>query len=540
MTGSIPFNTFAMPFYSAPPPARPFRDDKVTLLTSWWITAMCATVIILRLVGRFLRVERLFREDKIAALVLVPLVLRMALIHPVLLSGTNNVLVDEAHPLTEDEVYRRSVASRLVLVTRVLQPAILWLFKEVTVAFFDRLVRPSGSNCFTHLLLFTRISLALTFLAVLISTLTECQPFSHYYQVLPDPGPQCRQGYIYLTTLTVCNVFTDLLLVVFPIPIVIRSRLSRPRKALLAGLFALHLLTVAVALYRAVEIVREGGYQGTRTTWASVEVLVATFAANALTLGTFVRDKGVKKRKFRYRGGEAGGNAGLMVMEGSGARSVTAAGGGLGVGGHGRTGSAGGSGSASASTGRTSRGTNKHQMLAAEWDGEDDLWSDEEAVMPKPTVESRDGVKHSQGDQNNNHNHLAAPRTDAREGAVSRTESFDLLIPRSRFNINIDTNSINVNTNNNYSISPTLTPSPISNPPPTPISPVPDPNPTGRDSRGGLGPPDTDQASKRGPLLQPAEGVVQADIRGHTRGSSVALRPLERLPGSGTVSGSGS
>lgn len=84
---------------------------------------MCATVIILRLVGRFLRVERLFREDKIAALVLVPLVLRMALIHPVLLSGTNNVLVDEDHPLTDDEVYRRSVASRLVLVTRILQPA---------------------------------------------------------------------------------------------------------------------------------------------------------------------------------------------------------------------------------------------------------------------------------------------------------------------------------------------------------------------------------------------------------------------------------
>ncbi|KAL2156915.1 hypothetical protein VTH06DRAFT_2324 [Thermothelomyces fergusii] len=40
--------------------------------------------------------------------------------------------------------------------------------------------------------------------------------------------------------------------------------------------------------------------------WASVEVLAATFAANALTIGTFVRDTGAKKTKpFRYPDGEA-------------------------------------------------------------------------------------------------------------------------------------------------------------------------------------------------------------------------------------------
>ena len=46
-------------------------------------------------------------------------------------------------------------------------------------------------------------------------------------------------------------------------------------------------------------VISEQGYQGTRTTWASVEIVVATFVANALALGSFVRDTGAKKKRFR-------------------------------------------------------------------------------------------------------------------------------------------------------------------------------------------------------------------------------------------------
>jgi hypothetical protein len=112
-----------MGLYSSPPPARLFSEDKATLLTSWWITAMCAVVIILRLIGRYIRVEQLFAEDKVAALVLIPLFLRMGFVHPILLFGTNNVLVDDTLPLTDVEIYHRSIASRLVLVSRILHPA---------------------------------------------------------------------------------------------------------------------------------------------------------------------------------------------------------------------------------------------------------------------------------------------------------------------------------------------------------------------------------------------------------------------------------
>jgi hypothetical protein len=180
-------------------------------------------------------------------------------------------------------------------------PDRLWLLKVVTLEFFGRLVGLTSTKSYTILLRCIRATLAVTFLAVVIADLAECHPFARYWQVVPDPGGKCRQGYAHLLTLTVCNVVTDILLVVFPVPIVARSRLSLGRKTVVIGLLCLHIFTAIVAVYPVPAILREGGYQGTRTTWASVEILMATFAANALAIGTFVRDTGVKKERIKYR-----------------------------------------------------------------------------------------------------------------------------------------------------------------------------------------------------------------------------------------------
>jgi hypothetical protein len=112
-----------MGLYTPAPAARPFSEDKATLLTSWWITAMCAVIIVLRLIGRYIRVEKLFGEDKTAAIVLIPLLARMAFVHPVLLYGTNNVLLDDTLQFTSIETHHRAIASRLVLVSRIFHAA---------------------------------------------------------------------------------------------------------------------------------------------------------------------------------------------------------------------------------------------------------------------------------------------------------------------------------------------------------------------------------------------------------------------------------
>lgn len=141
--------------------------------------------------------------------------------------------------------------------------------------------------------------LVITFIAVVISDFVECRPFHSYWQVLPDPGGQCRQGFAQLITMAVCNVTTDILLVVFPIPIILRSQMVITRKIQLVLLFSLSLAVVTVTLYRVPHIIQNHGRQQYRSLMASIELLFATAAANALVLGSFVRDRGVKKHKFR-------------------------------------------------------------------------------------------------------------------------------------------------------------------------------------------------------------------------------------------------
>ena len=104
-----------------PPNLQTRRDDKPTLLVSWWCTGFALAAILIRVCGRYVRMERLFREDKIMAFSIVPLMIRMGLVHVILLFGTNNTKLDG---LTAGGIHDREIGSRLVLASRIFYAAL--------------------------------------------------------------------------------------------------------------------------------------------------------------------------------------------------------------------------------------------------------------------------------------------------------------------------------------------------------------------------------------------------------------------------------
>jgi hypothetical protein len=166
--------------------------------------------------------------------------------------------------------------------------------------FFRRITGNFWNRTYDWVIQFLRCFLALTFAAVVIATLTECRPFDHYWQVVPDPGPQCRQGYAQLLTMGTVNIVTDAFLIIFPIPIILRSAMKAVRKFELILLFALSIIPIGVTLYRIPTIIEHQGRQQSRSLWASLEILFATAVTNALVLGSFVRDRGPKKMRFKF------------------------------------------------------------------------------------------------------------------------------------------------------------------------------------------------------------------------------------------------
>ncbi|EKD19694.1 uncharacterized protein L3040_001959 [Drepanopeziza brunnea f. sp. 'multigermtubi'] len=287
-----------MSIYGPPPPARAFRDNKATLLVCWWCTIFAAVIILFRVCGRYVRTEKLFKEDWLAFACMIPLFARMAVVHVILLYGTNNVVVDG---LSAAQISDRALGSKLVLVSRVLYAATIWMLKLTITEFFKRLTINIWTSSHERMLKAIRYFLIATFVATIIADLAECRPhFSHYWQVSPDPGPRCRQGFAQLLTMGICDILTDLLLVVFPIPIIVASKMSTKRKIQLVLLFAGSLVPAGTVCYRLPHVLARDGSQQYRSLLASVEILFSTAVANALILGSFVRDRGVKKQRWKF------------------------------------------------------------------------------------------------------------------------------------------------------------------------------------------------------------------------------------------------
>ncbi|OOQ90380.1 putative integral membrane protein Pth11-like [Penicillium brasilianum] len=289
--------------YPKVPPAFESRNDiNPTLMMSWWATGFSLAIIIVRLCGRYVRIERFFPEDKVVMLSVIPLTIRMVLVHFVLVFGTNNT---QTAGLTQDQIDKRVIGSKLVLAARIFYAIFIWTAKLTVCEFLKRVTGMVWRKSVAIFLCFIHFFLISTLVAVVIATLAECQPMDHYWQVIPDPGPSCRSGYAQLITMGACDVITDLLLVAFPVPIILMAQMPIKRKLALVTLFCLSLILVAITCYRVPSVIERRGAQPYRSLVASFEILAATAVSNLVVIGSFVRDRGAKKLKYKRAQGSA-------------------------------------------------------------------------------------------------------------------------------------------------------------------------------------------------------------------------------------------
>ncbi|CAI7580820.1 unnamed protein product [Penicillium manginii] len=295
--------TASQGLYPQIPPQYETRDQiNPTLMMSWWATAFSLAIIVVRLCGRYVRIERFFPEDKVMMISVIPLTIRMVLIHFVLIWGTNNTQIGQ---VTREEISRKEMGSKLVLAARIFYAIFIWTAKLTVCEFLKRVTGIVTRRSISIFLRFIHFFLISTLVAVIIATLAECQPFEHYWQVIPDPGPSCRSGYANLITMGTCDVITDLLLIAFPVPIILMAQIPLKRKLALTILFCLSLILVAITCYRVPSVIKHSGSQQYRSLIASFEILAATAVSNMVVIGSFVRDSGVKKLKYKRDQGSA-------------------------------------------------------------------------------------------------------------------------------------------------------------------------------------------------------------------------------------------
>ncbi|RKF63509.1 putative integral membrane [Erysiphe neolycopersici] len=284
---------------SAPQPTS-FRDDKPSLLVSWWCTLYALIIINFRILGRYMRTKKIFLDDKVMILAIIPLIARMCCETTVVIHGTNNV---DTRSLTEAQIRSREWGSKMVLISRILYILFLWTIKYSISIFLRTLTSSIWTRLHQAYLGYLHIFLFLTLVTAIVAVLAPCRPFNHFWQVVPDPGTKCRQNYVYVFTTGSLNILTNIVLVVFPIPMVLMSGLLLKQKLNILLRLSLPLFPIVLSLYAIPALCGQDPFatsQIRRTLLVSIDVLLTAFSANAVVLFSFLQDKGVKKSKFRH------------------------------------------------------------------------------------------------------------------------------------------------------------------------------------------------------------------------------------------------
>ncbi|KAK5626637.1 hypothetical protein RRF57_002352 [Xylaria bambusicola] len=184
------------------------------------------------------------------------------------------------------------IGTILVLLARVLITAIIWLQTCILLIFYSRITR--GVNWVAKVVTVTWALVGATFIGIILVTFLECRPISLYWQTSPDPG-QCVHAYGQLITQTVSNIVLDLLLIAIAYPIIGLRKRTIAEHITLYTLVVLGTFCIIISILRLVWVHDSGSAQVTRSLWASVQMLVSAFVANAPNIYGSIRALRIKK-----------------------------------------------------------------------------------------------------------------------------------------------------------------------------------------------------------------------------------------------------
>lgn len=216
---------------------------------------------------------------------------RIAVVYLYLLYGTASDATNDEHYFDTHDLREVEIGSLLSLVARVLVTASYWLQICLLLLFYAHIM--DGIRWVAITIKLTWVAIVGTFLAVILATFLECQPFHLYWQVQPNPG-SCVKGYYQLLFQCISNIALDLLLLAISYPILFCTDRTWKQHLRVLVLFVLGTFCIVITCLRLVQVYSNNSAQPTRSLWASIQMVVSTFVANAPTI---YGDLKVTKRK---------------------------------------------------------------------------------------------------------------------------------------------------------------------------------------------------------------------------------------------------
>ncbi|KIV90213.1 hypothetical protein PV10_07542 [Exophiala mesophila] len=263
-------------------------------VTGYVCTAVAITILIVRIVTSRLKLGYFDVSVWVCVLAILVASSRIVVNQYVLTYGTSNdAIYGNTKYFDEEDLARLKIGSILALIARLLITTFYWLQNCLLLLFYSQLFQ-IRSRLTTALIRSCWAALALSYIAVVLSTFLECRPFRLYWQVDPAPGT-CIRAYIQLVVQASTNIVLDLHLLAISFPLIIVQHRTLSERLRVWTLFVLGFFCIIITCIRLAYIYAESSYQPVRSLWASIQLLVSCFVANAPTIYGSI--KLIKRRK---------------------------------------------------------------------------------------------------------------------------------------------------------------------------------------------------------------------------------------------------
>ena len=234
----------------------------------------------------------------LVTLSIVLVITRLVIVYFLLQYGTANDAANNPNYFNSHSIGDIKTGTILSLCARILITASSWLQICLLLLFYSQIMH--GIKWVENAIKFTWIFTGVTFIAVVLATFLECQPFHNYWQTDPQ-SHSCARGYIQLCTLSATNIAIDLLLLVISYPILFCKGRSWTQHLRVGILFALGTFCIITAALRLKYVYAYRSGQSARSLWASVQMIVSTFVANVPTIYGSIKVQARKKSEPRVR-----------------------------------------------------------------------------------------------------------------------------------------------------------------------------------------------------------------------------------------------
>ncbi|KAB2569801.1 hypothetical protein BFW01_g5788 [Lasiodiplodia theobromae] len=218
---------------------------------------------------------------------------------------------DQRLSLTQEQADSLILGTKWFMVGWYTYVSLIWSLKFNMLFLYQRVVNGLWVAKFIKP---TLVLVMTTWIAILLLVSFVCRPYERMWQVWPDPGSFCKaQGAALLIPTLICNLITDLCIMLIPAPVIFRIRTTIWRRIGLYILFGAGVFVMVAAVLRVVFVL---GLKNGKTAaiWSCREDVVAIFVGQSTMIrpvftrkfwtGEDESTKGVSKRSASSKNGQ--------------------------------------------------------------------------------------------------------------------------------------------------------------------------------------------------------------------------------------------